>query len=61
MFGIAYARRGAIALMLAGIAFFIIGVGRHRNGGSDAFILIGVVFLMIGLRQPRRVAPDPSR
>ncbi|HEY0778113.1 MAG TPA: hypothetical protein VGD56_09125 [Gemmatirosa sp.] len=57
MFGIADARRGALALLLVGIVFFLAGVEQHRSGGSGAFVLIGVVFVLIGVRRLRRITP----
>jgi glucose dehydrogenase len=60
MFGTARPRNAGIAIIVGGLAFFIIGVSRHRSGGSVAFMVIGLAFLSIGLRRIRRRPPDST-
>lgn len=60
MFGTARPRNAGIAIMVCGLAFFVIGMSRQRSGGSVAFMVIGFAFFSIGLRRMRRRPPDST-
>lgn len=60
MFAIAKSRGSGTALMLVGVAFVVMGIGRRQHGGSSAFMVIGLVLIVVGLRRIRRIARAPG-
>lgn len=60
MMGLHRSRSTGLAIILVGVAFFVIGMNRRGLGNSgSAFMVIGMAFFVVGLHRMRRAPVDP--